>query len=105
MPQIDLETLEQVARVLGERWARRLYRELTERPSTWPRTLDQARELLDEMLAGRVASKHRDALAAIVERSARAAWNRFVRLGTTDLSSRVRLRRPTDAGRSRGRVG
>jgi hypothetical protein len=97
---IDVETLEQVARVLGERWARRIYRELKNKPPAWPRTPDQARELLDEMLAGKVPRRHRQALAMIVERSARAAWNRFVRIGAADLSSGVRVQRP---GETRGK--
>jgi hypothetical protein len=78
--EIELESLEQVARALGERWAKRITaamaRTAPESSIEWPCTLDQARKLLADMLGDRVPSDRQEALALMVERSARAAWNR-----------------------------
>jgi hypothetical protein len=77
--EIELESLEQVARALGERWAKRITAAkatASESSIEWPCTLDQARKLLADMLGDRVPSDRQEALALMVERSARAAWNR-----------------------------
>src|SRR6266568_8185016 len=73
---IAIENLEHVARALGERWARRLQTDPAVRRSAelWPGSLEQARELLDEFLGARVPTEHREALALLLERSARACW-------------------------------
>jgi len=75
--ELAWENLEQVARVLGQRWAKRLHKQYGAEPpaaAIWPCTLEQARLLLDEMLGARISSDRRERLALIVERSARAAW-------------------------------
>ena len=80
--EIDSENFEQVARMLGERWARRLW---TERSASgrakegWPCTLDQARKLIDETLGRKISGDRQEALALIAERSARAAWQQSSR--------------------------
>jgi hypothetical protein len=77
--ELEWENLEQVARVIGERWARRLRAECCTTAKTtgpWPSTLDHARRLLDETLGDRIPRDRREALALILERSARAAWHR-----------------------------
>ncbi len=80
--EIEPESLEQVARVLGERWARRLWTERSrtgKTPEGWPCTLDQARRLIDETLGLKIAGERQEALALIAERSALAAWQRSSR--------------------------
>jgi hypothetical protein len=75
--ELAWENLEQVARVLGQRWAKRLRNQHGVEPlpsAAWPCTLEQARLLLDEMLEAKISSDRRERLALIVERSARAAW-------------------------------
>ena len=72
-----MENLEQTARMLGERWARRLRLGvgLVEKDlGPWPGTVDEARHLLDANLGAECPSERLEALVSIVERSARAAW-------------------------------
>ena len=77
--EVEWENLEQVARALGERWARQLRSEcpsLTSYARPWPNTLGQARKLLDEMLGRKISEERLEPLALIVERSARTAWHK-----------------------------
>ena len=79
--EIKWEGLEQTARVLGERWARRLRLEchpLADGARPWPGTLEEARRLLDDTLGDKIAGERLEPLALIVERSARAAWHASV---------------------------
>jgi hypothetical protein len=70
-----LANLEQTARVLGERWARRLrFGSAAKDLGPWPGTIEEARHLLDATLGCECPSDRLDALVSIVERSARAAW-------------------------------
>jgi len=74
---MEWENLEQVARALGERWARRLRTKSAGVPETstpWPCTLDEARKLLDEVVGDKMPRERREPLSLILERSARAAW-------------------------------
>jgi hypothetical protein len=75
--EVDSGNLEQVARSIGERWARRVLvetRTAGQRESSWPCGLDEARKLIDETLGRRISGDRVEALAIIVERSARATW-------------------------------
>ena len=75
--EMEPSNLEQVARTLGERWARRIWVESgTERrrANTWPCRLEEARRLVDEGIGCKVPGDRKEALALIAERSARAAW-------------------------------
>jgi hypothetical protein len=77
--RIEWENLEQVARALGERWARRFASESGtsgRQGSLCPCTLHEARRLLDQALGDRISADRREPLAVILERSARAAWVR-----------------------------
>jgi hypothetical protein len=78
---IAIENLEHVARALGERWARRLHTDpaVPRSAEPWPGSLEQARGLLDEFLGARAPAEHREALALLVERSARACWKSLVK--------------------------
>ena len=72
-----LEGLEQVARVLGQRWARRLRADVTSKAKgmgPWPGTVNEARELLDATLGDEFPRESLESLVSILERSARAAW-------------------------------
>ena len=71
------DNLEQTARVLGERWARRLRANLGligNGTAPWPGTLDEARHLLNATFVGELPREQLDSLVSILERSARAAW-------------------------------
>jgi hypothetical protein len=75
-----LENLEQTARVVGERWARRLRAgagAASKDLGPWPGTADEARHLLDDTFAGECPNERFDSLVSIVERCARAAWRGF----------------------------
>jgi hypothetical protein len=88
--EIAEENLEQVARALGERWARRLQDECgasEDIEDLWPGTLEQARQILDATLGQRISAENREPLAMIVERSARAAWRRRRTSGTHPIAS------------------
>jgi hypothetical protein len=78
---IAIENLENVARVLGERWARRRWadRSTPQNAELWPGSLEQARDLLDELIGTRLRIEQREALALMVERSARATWTAIAR--------------------------
>jgi hypothetical protein len=65
---------EQVARVVGERWARRLRSNRMIGGTFWPGTTDEAQRLLAVALGGKVHGARLEALVSIVERTARAAW-------------------------------
>jgi len=74
---IQRSDLEQVARSIGERWGRRLKEQRIAnglRLGSWPCALEEARQLIDELLGRRLSEEEREPLAIIVERSARLAW-------------------------------
>jgi hypothetical protein len=76
---VEWENLEQVARVLGQRWARRVKTEGQhgrEATFAWPYTLHDARQLVDETFGTRLPSERREPLALILDRCARAAWRK-----------------------------
>jgi hypothetical protein len=47
-------------------------------PLHWPYTIDDARQLVDETFGARLASERRDAIVRMLDRSARAAWQKSV---------------------------
>jgi len=109
--ELSWENLEQVARVLGERWARRLRAGVgvgTTRVGSWPGTIEQARHLLDTELGGELPDEGVESLISILERSARAAWHEpRVHAGAVPspsdqsrLSSPESASRPTRNGRA-----
>ena len=72
-----LENLEQTARVVGERWARRLRADIgaaSKDHGPWPGTVDEARHLLVDIFGAECPNERFESLVSIVERSARAAW-------------------------------
>jgi hypothetical protein len=76
---IEWKSLEQVARALGQRWARRVRTDGVHRqcmPSHWPYTIDDARELVDKTFGARLEGERSENVARTLDRSARAAWDR-----------------------------
>jgi hypothetical protein len=74
---IERAELEHVARSIGERWGRNLRAEHEadgQRLGSWPRGLEEARRLIDELFGRRLTDEEREPLALIADRSARRAW-------------------------------
>lgn len=101
---VDREQLEQAARAMGERWARQIHSDTgggaEGSAALWPRTLEQARQVLEDALGERMKGGDRESLALVLERSARAAWQSLQRSATratgeiadTPVTDRTRLR-------------
>jgi hypothetical protein len=74
---IEREELEQVARSIGERWAKKLrarHAAIEGQFGAWPCGLEDARRLIDDLLGLRLEEEEREPLAIIAERSARRVW-------------------------------
>jgi hypothetical protein len=74
---IAREEWEHVARSIGERWGRqqRLRHGASGGQSgAWPCGLEDARQLIDDLLGLRLNEEDREPLAIIAERSARRVW-------------------------------
>jgi hypothetical protein len=78
---MEWETLEQVARALGQRWARKVRMDGWVKnavPKHWPRTMDDARRLVEETFGARFEREGRESIAQMLDRSARAAWRQML---------------------------
>ncbi len=73
-----VESFEQVAREIGQRWGARIKTQYAAQDKTmgsWPGTLEEARRLVDTTFGARLADEQRELLALLVERGARRAWH------------------------------
>ena len=76
--QVVSQNIEQQAREAGHRWGLRMLAQHASRKASmgnWPGTLEEARQMVDQLVERKLAHDERELLAMLVERGARRAWH------------------------------